>query len=373
LNSSIPPQSCDFLISGAGIIGLTVALELRKRFPTEKIVIVEKERRPGLHASGRNSGVLHTGIYYPDKTLKAKICASGARRMREFARENGISCREGGKIIVATCADEIPLLDRLLKNARDNKIRAEKLDQKGIVDREPHAFPGPAGLYCPEAAVIDSAAVVQKLYDHLTQKGVQVLFERKVTHVNPPRKYVETEHHEKLSYGFFLNCSGAYADVVAKKFGLCQDYSVVPFKGLYLKLHPSKTGLVRESVYPVPNPHFPFLGVHFTRVIGGEVYIGPTAIPALGRENYGLFKGMKAGESVKILGLLMSMYLKNHKNFRSMVHSELQKYHRPFFLKSARKLIPAINNEDLIPSSKVGIRPQLINVRKNELEMDFIM
>lgn len=365
-------QTCDFLIVGAGIVGLTVARELKQRHPQCSIVILEKEPDIGKHASGRNSGVMHSGVYYGNTTLKAKVCTTGARRMREFAAEHGIACDKSGKVIIATSERDLPTVERLLKNAKDNGVRAEKLDEQGVREIEPHASPYQVGIFSPDTAVIDSKAVIYKLRDLLEKANVRFVYDAPVKEVDTQSRKVSTPQGE-FSYGFVYNCAGASADLVAKKFGFAQDYTLVPFKGIYYKIRPERDYLVKSNIYPVPDIDLPFLGVHLTRVITGDVYVGPTAIPAFGRENYGIIQGMELGESLKIGSELIGMYLENKQNFRLLVHTEVKKYLKPWFVASAQKLMKELKPEDLVPCDKVGIRPQLINVKTRTLEMDYIL
>jgi len=362
----------DFLIVGGGIIGLTLAYELKKRHPSARIVILEKEPLLGRHASGRNSGVLHSGIYYSSDTLKAKVCVSGAQRMKQFAAEHNIPCRQGGKVIVASSANDTSSLDKLMKNARENHIQAERLDEQGVRRIEPHAYAPVGGIYCADTAVIDPQAVLEKLLLLLRDNGVTIRFDEKVVGIDTTRKTVVTSKSQ-YSYCFFFNCAGAYADVIARRFGLCRDYTLLPFKGIYYKLSHDKDFLVKANIYPVPDLFLPFLGVHFTRDIHGDVYIGPTAIPALGRENYQIFHGINLAECLEIGWLLGNMYFRNIQNFRALVHIEMQKYSKRYFLECARKLVPEVSSDDLLPCSKVGIRPQLVNLRTKKLEMDYIL
>ncbi|MBT4764647.1 L-2-hydroxyglutarate oxidase [bacterium] len=362
----------DFLIVGAGIVGLSVAWELRKRNPLATITILEKEPEVGLHASGRNSGVLHSGIYYGSDTLKAKVCSAGAKKMQTFADEYGIACKKSGKIIIATSESDLPTIERLLKNATDNGIKAERLNEKEIAEIEPYATPYQAGIYSPDTAVIDSKSVVKKLYSLLKDKGVRFELNSPLLEQNEKGKTVSIPN-KTISYGYLYNCAGANADRVAKLFGQGFDYTMVPFKGIYYKLRKERGYLVNGNIYPVPDINLPFLGVHLTRVINGDVYVGPTAIPAFGRENYGTLQGMELGEGFKISSELISMYLKNKSNFRLLVHTEIRKYLKPWFLKSAQKLMAELKSEDLIPSNKVGIRPQLVNVKTKSIEMDYII
>jgi L-2-hydroxyglutarate oxidase LhgO len=212
--------SSDFLIVGAGIVGLTVAKELLSRYPKSSISILEKENDIGKHASGRNSGVMHSGVYYGSTTLKAKVCSLGAARMREFAAEYGIACQRVGKVIIATSADELQTLERLLVNAQNNGVNAERLDEQGIKQIEPAASPYEAGIYCPDTAVIDSNVVIQKLRGLLLQSGVKFYYDSLINSVTPREKLVVTRNGE-FTYGFLYNCAGAGADIVAKKVRFC--------------------------------------------------------------------------------------------------------------------------------------------------------
>lgn len=364
--------SFDFVIVGAGIVGLTVAYELIHRQPNSKIIILEKEAGPGVHASGRNSGVMHSGIYYGSDTLKAQVCAEGRRQMIKFAKAENINYSECGKVILATSEDQLPTVDQLLQNARNNNIPAERIDTQQLHELEPYAADGPAAIYCPSTAVIDSVGVVNRLKEILEKKGVKFLFDAKVLRVNNKNQGGIETKQGNIKYGYLFNCAGAYADVLAKKFGLAKDYALVPFKGIYWKLNESANSKVRANIYPVPDISLPFLGVHLTRVITGDVYVGPTAIPALGRENYSGIKGVNFSEATKIGIQLASMYFQNNNNFRKLAHMEMGKYYKGNFLSAARKLMPSLIENDMVFSPKSGIRPQLINVHTRKLEMDYI-
>ena len=365
-------NGCDFLIIGAGIIGLTIAWEVKKRHPASTVTILEKELKVGLHASGRNSGVLHSGIYYGSNTLKAKVCSSGAKKMQEFADEHNIPYNRSGKIIIATSERDLPTVDLLLKNAKDNDIRAERIDEQEIKKIEPYATPYQTGIYSPNTAVIDSKSVVCKLYSLLQDKGVKFKLGVTLLEKNDNDGVVMTSSGS-MSYGYLFNCAGANADRVAKLFNRGLAYTMIPFKRIYYKLRPESNYLLNSSIYPVPDINLPFLGVHLTKVIGGDVYVGPTAIPAFGRENYGIIKGVELSEGVNIGSELINMYLHNQHNFRFLVHTEVRKYFKPWFIKSAQKLMAGLKKEDLVLSNKVGIRPQLVNVKTKSIEMDYII
>lgn len=365
-------KNTDYLIVGAGIVGLTIAREIKSREPTATIRLLEKEPRLGVHASGRNSGVLHTGIYYPHGTLKAKLCKAGADAMFTFAQERGIPVRRDGKVVVATSEENAKGIDQLLRNATANKISAAKFSPQEILEIEPHACAEFGGIYCKDTAVIDSPQVVETLRSELLAQGVCIECDQMVIHINEDKKLVKTPKHT-YGYDFLINAAGSYADVVAKLVGVGQQYQLIPFKGLYYKLAPEAAGRIRGSIYPVPNPALPFLGIHFTRVISGDVYIGPTAIPALGRENYGILEGAKLTEAIAIGIQLTRLYASNIQKFRALVHAELPHYTKSGFMKSARKLVDKLESDWIKPTLKVGIRPQLINTREGKLEMDFLI
>ncbi len=364
-------RAFDVVIVGAGIVGLSTARELHKRNPNLSIAILEKELRPGVHASGRNSGVMHCGIYYGADTLKAKVCAEGARRMGDYAKQNNIAYNQSGKLVLATSEAQLPVVDRLLKNAADNGIPAEKISSEEAAKIEPHAARGLAAIYCPTTAVIDSASVVKALAAELQSQGITFFYDTAVTRIDHANKTLHTTR-DTISYGYLINCAGAFADTIARQFHLANDYILVPFKGIYWKLSEQANPKVRANIYPVPDPSLPFLGVHLTRVISGDVYLGPTAIPALGRENYNGLGGIRPAESARIFAMLSKMYLRNENNFRRLAHNELGKYSKRRFFRTAQKLMPSLTMNDMVPTKKAGIRPQLVNMKSGKLEMDYI-
>ncbi len=363
---------CDYLIVGAGVIGLTLARELIIKNPDAKIIVLEKEKSIGMHASGRNSGVLHTGIYYPANTLKSKFCKLGADLLFQYANEHDISVRKDGKIIVATSEDEISGLDQLLLNAQANNIHAEKVDGVSLREIEPFACSDFGGIHCRDTAVIDSQHVLRVLLQELMQYGVNLLFGKKIESINDDTRELRIAN-EAIKFGTLINTAGSYADSVAKLVNVGMEYILIPFKGTYYQLADEINHRVRASIYPVPNRNLPFLGVHFTRVIGGDVYIGPTVIPAFGRENYRLFQNIDVSESVNIMRHLIKLYIKNTHNFRGLSKVALSHQTKRGVVNSARSLMPGLETSSVINSTKVGIRPQLLNTKNMTLEMDFLI
>lgn len=292
--------------------------------------------------------------------------------MKEFSDEHSINYRKSGKVIIATSEADLLIIDKLLVNARNNNISVERLDEFDIRKIEPYSNPYQYGLYSPDTAVIDSYSVVEKLFSILQDKKVEFKLNSSLLKVNDQKNTILTSK-EEISFGYLYSCAGANADRVAKLFKRGLDYTMIPFKGIYYKLDPRKNHLVNSNIYPTPDVNLPFLGVHLTKVINGDIYVGPTAIPAFGRENYGILKGLKLSEAAGISFELLNMYLKNVENFRSLVHSETRKYIKPWFLELAQRLVPSLQSEDLVSSNKVGIRPQLVNIKTKSIEMDYII
>lgn len=365
------PKSSDFVVIGGGIVGLTIARALALKH-LGSVRVLEKEKKLGAHSSGRNSGVLHTGIYYPPDSLKAKVCVSGAKRMFEYALHHGIPVRKTGKVIVATDPDNISQIDVLYERALANGVRVEKISLKRLKEIEPEAHTFDSALYIPDTAVIDSKKVLEKLEEEIKGLGVQLDKEAEVCGFRIPQKTVRTKNVE-YCYGHLINAAGLHADKIAHAMEVGKRYRILPFKGIYQKLTPNAAARFRASIYPVPDLEMPFLGVHITRTIDDQVMLGPTAIPALGRENYGLLRGLDLRESPAMLRDLAFMVARNTNGFANMVKEEFFKYSPGGFLKCAQKLAPALRREDILPSDKVGIRAQLVDQRSKKMVMDLVI
>ncbi|GFK95753.1 L-2-hydroxyglutarate oxidase LhgO [Fundidesulfovibrio magnetotacticus] len=360
-------ETAEIVVVGAGIIGLTLARELVAR--GARVLVLEKEGAPGRHASGRNSGVLHAGIYYAPGSARARSCLAGNRLMRAYCRERGLPLEESGKVIVTKCHEELPRLHALFERAQSAGASVSLVDESELREIEPHARTVGRAIHSPLTAVVDPKAVLAGLRDDLRQsRRAEIRFNVRVHGPSGPGS-LDTSAG-RLAYGAMANASGAHADRLAHAFGKGLRYMLVPFKGLYRKLRPQAAHLVRGSVYPVPDPATPFLGVHFTRSVYGEVYLGPTAIPALGRENYGLLKGLDA-EAPSILWR-DAMLFASSPVFRRVALSEPRKYLFKHFFADAARLVDALDPADVLPSPKAGIRPQLVDVEQNAMVMDFV-
>ena len=357
------------VICGGGIVGLSIARELLKR-GAEDITILEKENKLGVHASGRNSGVLHAGIYYTPDSLKAKFCLRGNLLMREYCREKGIPVLETGKVIVTKKEEELDTLYELYRRAKTNGADVKLIDPVELKDIEPYARTVERAIYSPLTAVVDSKKVLECIAKELEGSGkVRITKGAKVLGLKNSKVLRTTKGD--IEFTFFINSAGAFADKIAHLFGVGSHFTIIPFKGTYKKLRKEKSYLVRGNIYPVPDIRNPFLGVHFTKSYNGEVYIGPTAIPAFGRENYGIIEGIDK-EAVSILLKDIILFFTNSK-FRKVAFTEPRKYLSKFFYEDIKPMVEGLSIDDIIPSNKVGIRPQLVDWEKKELVMDFLV
>lgn len=356
------------LICGAGITGLSIAREL-VRCGINDITIIEKEITLGRHASGRNSGVLHAGIYYTPDTLKAKFCLKGNMLMKQYCKERRLTLIESGKVIVTKRESELLTLHELYRRAKSNGADVEIIDAKTLRKIEPYAKTFEEALYSPLTAVINPQEILNSIEQELSHKGVRIL--KGVTLKGLTKEGKVLTDKGGMPFEFFINSAGTHADKIAHLFGIASQYRIVPFKGVYKKLRKEKSHLVRGNIYPVPDIKNPFLGIHFTKIHDGTVYVGPTATPAFGRENYGLFDDLGI-EALKILWRDFFLFLSNEK-FRNTAITEIKKYLKANFYNDVKDMIEGVISSDLLPSKKVGIRPQLIDLKKKELVMDFFL
>jgi L-2-hydroxyglutarate oxidase LhgO len=365
----MPKWSTDILIAGGGIIGLTIARELiRNGF--DNITVIDKENTLGKHASGRNSGVLHAGIYYPPGSLKAKSCLDGNFLMRAYCKEKGLPLLETGKVIVARNAQEIPSLHELHRRATANGAKVDIIDETQLHEIEPLAKTHQSALFSHYTAVVDPKKVLLALRQELEASGkVKIILPCVFRGLRGSSTAFTSQG--PIDFRRFVNAAGAHCDRVARAFGLGSRYRMIPFKGIYKRLKPRKADLVRGNIYPVPDIRNPFLGIHFTRSAYGEVYLGPTAIPALGRENYGILQGIEA-EGLKILCQDAILFFANPK-FRDVALREPKKYSSANFFRDAAALVKSLSPGDIEPAEKVGIRAQLVDWVNKELVMDFLL
>jgi (S)-2-hydroxyglutarate dehydrogenase len=334
------------------------------------ILILEKETDVGFHASGRNSGVLHAGIYYPSTSLKAKFCLEGNRFWKWFCKDNQIPVLESGKVLVSKNDEDLKTLDTIYERAIKNGADVQKLTEEELALIEPLAKTYKRALLSKETAIVNPKQILNKLKGILCEnENVKILFGTNVKNVCSDSQ-VET-NNGGFDYDYLINASGTDSINLAHKMGVGLKYRLLPFKGSYKLLNRKFNSLVKANIYPVPDLKYPFLGVHFTKAVSSDVYIGPTATPVFGPENYFLLKGVTF-ESFKILYTIIILYFTN-KSFRKLANREPKYYFGKTFFNDTQKMFKSIRYEDVLPSQKVGIRPQLINWQEKKMEMDFVV
>jgi L-2-hydroxyglutarate oxidase LhgO len=348
----------DVLIAGGGVVGLSTGLHLARRTDLD-VAIVEKEHHLASHQSGRNSGVLHPGFNYEPGSLKAQFATEGTRRMKEYCEENDIPLREFGVVVSALDNEEERRLEDLKDQADANGAEARIIDEDELKDREPNAR-GQAALYAPEAASVDSQQYVYQLARDAQSAGVSLYLGTEVTGIaHADGGYRVGTDHGVLSTSFLVNAAGLYADELASKVGVGEEYQIVPFRGEYYELVPDRRDLVNTMIYPTPDPDLPFLGVHYTRRTDDKVIIGPNAVLAFGREAYDNtdFDVAELADAVQYEGLWK--LLASPKMIQVAAEELHKSYRKERFAKAAKRLVPSVTENDLVKSF-AGIRAQIV-------------
>jgi (S)-2-hydroxyglutarate dehydrogenase len=363
------PNRCDVAIVGGGILGLAVARELLRRKPGASLCVLEREPDVARHQTGHNSGVVHAGIYYTPGSLKARLCVQGARELYEYCAERGIPYEQCGKTIVATDPSELSRLDELERRGQANAVPGlRRLDAKGIRALEPHAV-GIAGLHSPATGIVSFPAVAGAYAEDVRQAGGEVITGCEVLGVQARARGVRLEHtHGATEAGHAIFCAGAWADRLAVAAGADPDPRIVPFRGAYLRLVPERRELVRSLIYPVPDPALPFLGVHLTRHIDGEVLIGPTALLAGARDAYRLSR-VRPRDIIDTLAWPGSWRMFAHW-WRTGVSELRHAAIRAEFVRAAARYVPELRLQDVEPSF-AGVRAQAL-ARDGKLVDDFV-
>jgi L-2-hydroxyglutarate oxidase len=358
----------DMIIVGGGIVGLAVALAVTQRLPRLRLLLLEKEDGVGRHQSGHNSGVIHSGVYYKPGSLKARLCVEGARAMIEFCRAHQIPHLVCGKVIVATTADEFPRLEELRRRGEANGLAGLRLigpEQLRFI--EPHAR-GLRALVVPSTGITNYAVVCEKYAELIRAQGGTILLSTAVTGLRDLAGEVVVETNgSAFSTAHLINCAGLFSDRIARMAGAAPDVMIVPVRGEYYDLIPSRASLVRALIYPVPDPKFPFLGVHFTRRVDGSVDAGPNAVLAFRREGYRRtdFSVYDLASSLAFAGF----WRMGAKHWRSGLGEFHRSVSKSMFVRALRRFVPEVRYEDLIPGG-AGVRAQALN-RDGTLVDDF--
>lgn len=359
--------TCDVLIIGGGVIGLAIAREVRRRAPAASVIVLEKEPATGLHASGRNSGVLHAGFYYSADSLKARMTQQGNRALAEYCDARGIPLNRCGKLVVAQDESELETLDELLRRGQANGVPLEAISAADAAAIEPRVKTHQRALWSPTTASVDPARVVAALTADAQAEGVAFRYGERYGGRRGDDLITSGDTYQA---GYVVNAAGLYADRIARDFGFSEHYRILPFKGLYL-YSDEPPGAIRTNIYPVPNLRNPFLGVHFTVTADGHAKIGPTAIPAFWREQYAGWSNFDAGELLDILKRQAGLFLFSGFDFKSLAVEELRKYSRPHLVTLAGALMHDVQPAHYRRWGRPGIRAQLLDLRTRKLEMDF--
>jgi L-2-hydroxyglutarate oxidase LhgO len=360
-------RTADYLVVGGGIVGLSIATALRRRYPDCSVVLLEKEPECGRHASGRNSGVLHAGFYYTADSLKARFSRDGNRELTEYCLENGLRIHRCGKLVVARSADELDSLRELFRRAGLNGVPVERVGEEEAARLEPEARTCREALYSPTTATVDPPEVVRALARDAARLGVEI---RTGTSFEGRERDRVLTSSGTLSVGYVINAAGLYADRVARQFGFAEEYRILPFRGLYIH-YEGDGSAPRMHIYPVPRLDHPFLGVHWTTTVDGGTMIGPTAIPALWREHYRGLRAFRFNELAEIGVREADLWIHDSFDFRRLAWQELRKHSRRRLATLARGLTRSSTARGPWRWGAPGVRAQLFHVPTRSLEMDF--
>jgi L-2-hydroxyglutarate oxidase len=359
----------DFAIIGGGIVGLSTAMALGQKFPDAKIALLEKENCWAAHQTGNNSGVIHSGIYYKPGSFKAKFCREGNLSMVAFCQEHGVDYQVCGKVIVATTEAELPLLNNLYQRGLENGLEVTKLTKKQVQEIEPHVS-CLAGILVKSTGIVNYRQVCEKYAEIAQQQGAELYFNQKVINIQEtPAGYSLITNQGEYSTRFLINCAGLFSDRIAKLAQAQPSAKIVPFRGEYYELTPQKRYLVKNLIYPVPNPNFPFLGVHFTRMIDGRVHAGPNAVLSFKREGYHKtdFDLRDFLDTMTYPGFWKLAAQHATPGLEEMMRS----WSKALFVRSLQQLIPEVQAEDVIPTH-AGVRAQALQ-NNGKLVDDFLM
>ena len=360
----------DFLLIGGGIIGISIARELKSRYRDSSVCILEKEDHCGLHASGRNSGVLHAGFYYTADSFKAKFTREGNQRLTEYCDQKNIKLNKCGKLVVAQNESELVWLDELMIRANKNGVLLESVTEEESRSIEPRVKTYQRALFSPTTSSVDPKELLASLLSDAIEEGVQIKSNSRYLKRAGKRSIQTSDGVYEAKY--LINTAGLYADKIGLDFGFSKDYRILPFKGLYL-YSDEPPGALKAHIYPVPDLTNPFLGVHFTLTTDGKVKLGPTAIPAFWREQYEGWDNFNSNELMEIILRQAGLFLSSNFDFKALAVRELKKYSKPKLVSLASALAKGVDIKHYRRWGQPGIRAQLLNIREKKLEMDFVL
>jgi len=363
-------KKCDVVIIGAGVVGLSTGIALLQSRPSLTVIIAEKEREIALHASGRNSGVIHAGFYYSPNSLKAKFCRDGNFELRKLAKKYGIPIKDVGKVVVAKNEDEDSRLGTLFERGIANGVELEIHPQEKLKDFEPLAITHNRFMWSPNTGISDSISIVNAMRDEFLSLGGEIYFNTKVN-LTESRGEIHDSSNQFI-FKYVVNAAGAQADRISRSVGIGTEYAMLPFMGVY-RATSEKNLPLQRLVYPVPHPINPFLGVHFTLTIDGKVKIGPTAIPIAGREQYSLTEGWSGSDIAQALKGMKSLITGDSHDFGAILKSEWPKIIQKLLVKESTELVPTAVGVKDWHRKPPGIRAQLVHLPTGKLEQDFVV
>ncbi len=364
----VSPPSHDIAIIGGGIVGLATALACVKRFYPRSLLVLEREPELARHQTGHNSGVVHSGLYYRPGSAKARLCLEGRKQLIRFCETHGIPLEQCGKVVVATESQELPRLAELFERGLANGVEGlERITPEHLSELEPHAV-GVGALYSPATGIVDFAAVAAAMAEEVRHRGGEIRLNADVVGIarKGERFHIQTTRDEVVARAL-INCAGLHADQIARLAGLHPSVHIVPFRGEYYVLRPDRRHLVQNLIYPVPDPRFPFLGVHFTRTVHGEVEAGPNAVLAFAREGYTLGR-INLADLLDMVGF-RGFWTMARRHWAIGLEEFARSLSKRAFLAALRRLIPDLRDDDVIRGG-AGVRAQVVN-REGMLLDDF--
>lgn len=362
----------DHVIIGAGIIGISLGISILEKYPQKKVLVIDKEDRPGFHASGRNSGVIHAGFYYSPDSLKAKFCKLGNLELKKFCRENDLKILETGKVVVCQDTKDIDRLEKLYERGIANGVEIEILDKKELHKYEPAASTVEKFIWSPTTAVANPKEIIFKLSEKFSSIGGKFQFNVRSTLVKNNNEILIKSNKGLFRSESIINAAGAYASELARQVGVGTEFLCLPFLGAYRKSNLISSN-PRRLIYPVPNPVNPFLGVHTTNSLDNKIKIGPTAFPVIGKEQYKFLDGFTLYELKEFLMASKTLLTSENLEFIKLAQEEGTKLFKKALVRRAKKLSNSLGQNNRWDAHPAGIRAQIVNTKTKSLEMDYII
>lgn len=360
-------KTFDFIVIGGGIVGLATARELQCRFNHASVLVLEKESKLATHQTGRNSGIIHAGVYYAPGSLKARFCRAGNIETKAFCEQHGIPFRTTGKLLVATDDNDRQNMQRLRDRCRQNEIETEELDRHQLAELEPNIV-GVAATWVPSTGIVDFAVITQKLAELVVHDGGEIKTDCRVSSINEKNGISVDTSQGRFNSKFLVSCAGLHSDRIIRMLGQQPDFKILPFRGEYFKLPAAMSNIVTHPIYPIPNPELPFLGIHLTPMIDGSVTVGPNATLALAREGYS--RWTMNFEDMLDMFSYSGLYKLILKYPRATLNELKNSLYRPGYLRQVNRYCPNIQQGDLLPYPS-GVRAQAVKPDGTTLD-DFL-